>query len=216
MQLLCQVEICLNSFDACLQADWCALQKLQTSAGMRLFTGLDQEGLFSPFCSAEDGRERQVLINTTHTNQGFIFSCLASDVYLAGLFCFWICSWTWGNLTGTAAVQLHRTPLPPHFSLIGCNLKSRYPDGTFSDASACMFCMAVWIKDCLSLLLSCSNPCPLWSQEGSGEFPKQSGLTVPGRYGRLHFNKKNAKPSGVLNQWEQDNQCPVIISIEIP
>lgn len=67
------------------------------------------------------------------------------------------------------------------------------PDSTFSDASACMFCMAVWIKDCLSLLLSCSNPCPLSSQGGSGEFPKQSGLTVPGRYGLLHLNKQKCK-----------------------
>lgn len=80
MQLLFDVEICLNSFDACLKAEWCALQKLQTSADMRLFTGLDQQGLFSQFCSSEDGREWQVLINTTHSKQGFIFLCLASDV----------------------------------------------------------------------------------------------------------------------------------------
>lgn len=86
---------------------------------------------------------------------------------------------------------------PTHFRLIRCNLKSKIPDSTFSDAIACMFCMAVWIKDWLSLLLSCSNLCPLSLQGGSGEFPKQSGLTFPGRYGLPHSTLKNARPGRI-------------------
>lgn len=79
------------------------------------------------------------------------------------------------------------------FRLIRCNLKSKIPDSTFSDGIACMFCMAVWIKDWLSLLLSCSNLCPLSLRAGSGEFPKQSGLTFPGRYGLRLLNEWKCK-----------------------
>lgn len=79
------------------------------------------------------------------------------------------------------------------FRLIRCNLKSKIPDSTFSDGIACMFCMAVWIKDWLSHLLSCSNLCPLSLRAGSGEFPKQSGLTFPGRYGLRLLNEWKCK-----------------------
>lgn len=90
-------------------------------------------------------------------------------------------------------VTLTLPPPPPLFRLIRCNLKSKIPDSTFSDGIACMFCMAVWIKDWLSLLLSCSNLCPLSLQAGSGEFPKQSGLTFLGRYRLRHFNELKCK-----------------------
>lgn len=82
--------------------------------------------------------------------------------------------------------------LLPH-RLIRCNLKSKIPDSTISDAIACMFCMAVWIKDWLSLLLSCSNLCPVSLQTGSAEFPEQSGLTVAGRYRLRHLNVLKCK-----------------------
>lgn len=71
-----------------------------------------------------------------------------------------------------------------------------------------MFCMAVWIKDWLSLLLSCSNLCPLSLQTGSGEFPEQSGLTFPGRYRLRHFTKlkckakKHIKVNETTNTWK--------------
>lgn len=82
--------------------------------------------------------------------------------------------------------------LLPH-RLIRCNLKSKIPDSTISDGIACMFCMAVWIKDWLSLLLSCSNLCPVSLQTGSAEFPQQSGLTVAGRYRLRHLNTLKCK-----------------------
>ena len=103
---------------------------------------------------------------------------------------------------------------PPHVRLIRCNLKSKIPDSTFSDAIACMFCMAVWIKDWLSLLLSCSNLCPLSLQEGSGEFPKQSGLTFPGRYRLPHFNEWKCKAKlNIKSEWIRQPIPRVIIRI---
>lgn len=58
-------------------------------------------------------------------------------------------------------------PAVPYFSIysFGSNkVKFKYeiPDSTFSDTATFRFCMAVWIKEWLSLILSCSNLCPVW------------------------------------------------------
>lgn len=89
--------------------------------------------------------------------------------------------------------------------LIRCNLKSKILDSTFSDGIACMFCMAVWIKDWLSLLLSCSNLCPVSLQTGNAEFPEQSGLTAAGRYRLRHLNTLKCKAKSNI-KWERMRQ----------
>lgn len=171
----------------------------QTSADMRLFTDLDQQGLFLHFCSAWDGSEWQVHeIWIPHREPAFHFSnapTVATWAWILYLSEPWALfspqeNWLVRVLMFLYSVSKSTKTLPPlPFRLIRCNLKSQIPDSTFSDAIACMFCMAVWIKDWLSLLLSCSNLCPLSLHPGSGEFPKQSGLTYPGRYRLRHFNE---------------------------
>lgn len=112
-------------------------------------------------------------------------------------------------------VQVHPTLPPLPLRLIRSNLKSKIPDSTFSDGIACMFCMAVWIKDWLSLLLSCSNLCPLSLHEGSGEFPKQSGPTFPGRYRLRHFNKLKCKAKeNIKSEWMRQPISRVIKFLE--
>lgn len=173
----------------------------QTSAGMRLFTDLDQQGLFSHFGCTRDGSEWQLHeIKSLITESWHRTSKRASSICLCiyslfvfgkadSIFCFFFPVNTSFPSLSKSIKLFH---LLPH-RLIRCNLKSKIPDSTISDAIACMFCMAVWIKDWLSLLLSCSNLCPVSLQTGSAEFPEQSGLTVVGRYRLRHLNVLKCK-----------------------
>lgn len=170
----------------------------QTSAGMRLFTDLDQQGLFSHFGCTWDGSEWQLHeIKSLIAESWHHTSKCASSICLCiySLFVFRKAdsfSVTTCSFSPSLSKSIKLFHLLPH-RLIRCNLKSKIPDSTISDGIACMFCMAVWIKDWLSLLLSCSNLCPVSLQTGSGEFPEQSGLTVVGRYRLQHLNTLKCK-----------------------
>lgn len=195
-----QVDWIKCLLDACFGSSltWrCFLTKAQqTSADMRLFTDLDQQGLFSHFCSTWDGSEWQVHeIKSLATERLHLISKRGDAACLSA-----VLSLSMRKLTGFSwphvsiqPVRDYQTLPAPLLRLIRCNLKSKIPDSTFSDGIACMFCMAVWIKDWLSLLLSCSNLCPLSLQAGSAEFPKQSGLSFLGRYRLRHFNELKCK-----------------------
>lgn len=171
----------------------------QTSAGMRLFTDLDQQGLFSLSCCTWDGSEWQLheIKSLTaeswhHTSKraSSISSCIYSLFVFRKADSFSVTTCPPPTPSLSKSIKLFHL-LPRR--LIRCNVKSKILDSTFSDGIACMFCMAVWIKDWLSLLLSCSNLCPVSLQTGSAEFPEQSGLTVAGRYRPRHLNTLKCK-----------------------
>lgn len=190
---------------------------------MRLFTDLDQPGLFhTPAALQMEVSDRRTdkiphyknAVHWMYTSDSMWQVWYRLQLQVDIFFVRFPGSWPFRPRLLPPGKHHQTLPALP-FRLIRSNLKSKIPDSTFSDGIACMFCMAVWIKDWLSLLLSCSNLCPLSLHTGSSEFPKQSGLTFPGRYRLRHVNKLKCKAKeNIKSDWKRQSISTVIKFVE--